>query len=85
MKPLQKKLRKPTRVVIKMPRQINDKPRPRKPGPWRVVEIFTWTAMITIVAGTMINWDAYEPITLPNWDLMNKQVRDDAVRYIELI
>jgi hypothetical protein len=71
--------------VIKMPRQINDKPRPRKPGPWRVVEIFTWTAMITMVAGTMMNWDAYEPITLPNWDLMVKQVRDDAMRYIERV
>jgi hypothetical protein len=67
------------------PQQINYKPPPRRPGPWRVIEIFTWTAIITIVAGTKANWDAWEPIALPRWDWMDKNVRDDALRCMEKI
>ena len=69
--------------VTKVPKQINDRPRPRNPGPWRVIEIFTRTAIITILAGSMVNWEAWEPITLPGWNLMDKQVRIDAMRYME--
>ncbi len=31
------------------------KPAPRKPGPWRVIEIFSWIAIITTVAGMLVN------------------------------
>ncbi len=71
--------------VTKMPKQINDRPRPRKPGPWRVVEIFTWSAIITIMAGMLSQWEAWEPITLPRWNLMDKAVRTEAMRYIEML
>jgi hypothetical protein len=73
-----KSMRKP-----QCPRPITIKPSARKPGPWRVLEIFTWTAMITMVAGSLSNWDAYEPVTLPRWDLLRKKDQDDAMRYIE--
>ena len=67
--------------VTKLPRQINDRPKPRKPGPWRVVEIFTWTAIVTILAGMMLpQWEAWEPITLPRCNLMDSKVRTEAIR-----
>ena len=31
---------------IECPRPIRLKPPPRKPGPWRALEIFTWTAIL---------------------------------------
>ncbi len=61
------------------------KPAPRKPGPWRVIEICTRTASITTVAGMLTNWEAYEAITLPNWDPRSRKVQDDAMRYIEKV
>ena len=37
---------------------------PRRAGPWRVLEIFTWTCMVTMAAHYK-GWEAFEPITLP--------------------
>ena len=48
-----------------------------------MIEIFTWTAMVTIVAGTMPNWQAFEPLTLPRWDLLDWKAQDDALRLLE--
>ena len=70
-------------VHMTMPRQIDYKPAPRKPGKWRMIEIFTWTAMVTIVAGTMPDWQAFEPLTLPRWDLLDWKAQDDALRLLE--
>jgi hypothetical protein len=67
---------------LECPRQISLKPTPRTPGPWRALEIFTWTAIITIMAGLLPNWESYEPVTLPRWDLLIKSNQDDALRYI---
>ncbi len=57
----------------------------RLPGPWRMVEIFTWMCMLTQCAYQR-GWDTYEPVTLKSgWDLTNKQVQDEAFRYLERI
>jgi hypothetical protein len=48
-----------------------------------MIEIFTWTAMVTIVAGTMPDWQAFEPLTLPRWDLLDWKAQDDALRLLE--
>ena len=74
-----------TKIMSKpqCPRPITIKPSARKPGSWRILEIFTWTAMVTMVAGSLSNWDAYEPVTLPRWDLLKRKDQDDAMSYIE--
>ena len=55
--------------------------RGRRPGPWRVLEIFTWTMAISLAA-VAAGWEAGEPITLPGWDLLDKQCQKDAKQYI---
>ena len=69
--------------ISSVPRQVKYKPAPRKPGPWRVIEVFTWTAMVTIVAGELKDWEAYEPITLPRYNLLIKADQDKAMRVLE--
>ena len=54
----------------------------RRPGPWRVVEIFTWTCVISMVASGR-GWDVLEPITLPRWDVRNQSDREATDRYSE--
>ncbi len=49
------------------------------------MEVFAWAAVIKIMAGMLPNWEAWDPITLPNWHLMEKQCRIEAVRYMEQI
>ncbi len=39
--------------------------------------------MVTIVAGTMPQWQAFEPLTLPRWDLLDWKAQDDALRLLE--
>ena len=60
------------------------KPIKRKPGPWRLVEIFTWTCMISMLAADR-GWDAFEPITLPQWDLRRAADRAQASEYLERV
>ncbi len=55
--------------------------RSRRSGPWRFLEIFTWTCAMTIQAMTM-GWETYEPITLPKFDLMTVDGRQNARDYI---
>ena len=45
--------------------------------------MFTWTAMVTIVAGELKDWEAYEPITLPRYNLLIKADQDRAMRVLE--
>ena len=54
----------------------------RRPGPWRFLEIFTWTCAITMAAHQR-GWETYEPITLPGWNLDLPEVRAKARAYIE--
>ena len=53
----------------------------RRAGPWRLLEIFTWTCMVTLVAHRM-GWDTFEPVTLPGWDLNRPEVRTQAREYL---
>ena len=54
----------------------------RRAGPWRVMEIFTWTCMISIVAAVH-GWIASEPMTLPRFDLADYSVQRDVWQRIE--
>ena len=59
---------------------------PRAPGPprkLRVLEIFTWSCMLSMVAVTRGVWDAYEPVTLESgWNLEYRGVQDRAMDYL---
>ena len=54
----------------------------RKAGPWRFIELFTWSCMMTIVAGVVGGWDAFQPVTLPEFDLLTLNGREDARKYL---
>jgi hypothetical protein len=69
--------------VTDVPKPLNDKPRPRTSGSLRFVEILSLTAMITIVAGMFSNCEAWEPMTLRNWDFIDPKVRIETTRYDE--
>ena len=51
--------------------------RKRRPGPLRVVEVCTWTCMISAVAASLA-WEVWEPITLPKHDLLTTRGREAA-------
>jgi hypothetical protein len=55
-------------------------PRRARAGPWRVLEIFMWTCMVTMAAHYK-GWEAFEPITLSGWDLNVAEVRAKAREY----
>ena len=50
--------------------------------PWTIVEIFSWTCAISMVA-SMRGWNASEPISLPHWDLLKGQDRAAALQYLD--
>ncbi|CAL1135188.1 unnamed protein product [Cladocopium goreaui] len=54
----------------------------RKGGPWRVLEVFTWSCMVSMVA-VKRGWQMLEPVTLPHWDLLDPAQREQAHRYID--
>ena len=56
-------------------------PRKRRSGPFRIVEVCTWTCMLTIVAAGM-GWDGWEPVTLPRFDLLTCSGRNAARHYM---
>ena len=49
---------------------------------WTVVEIFSWTRAISIMA-SLHSWTASEPICLPHWDILKSQDREDALNYLD--
>ena len=49
--------------------------------PYKVLEIFTWTMAITMVAATR-GWIGQEPVTLPRWNLREAQDRAAAFQYL---
>jgi len=54
--------------------------RGRKPGPWRVVEIFAWTLFSCLAAG--MGWQAFQPVMRPTWDLSDVVCQTDAKKYL---
>ena len=56
----------------------------RKPGKWRVLEMFTWTMCLTTVAQTSLKetWEGLTPITLPAFDITTVQGRQRARAHI---
>jgi hypothetical protein len=54
-----------------------------KPGPYRLLEIFTWTGELSKVAGSAPDWEVWQPVTLPTWDLLQSQDREAAWEYIK--
>ena len=55
----------------------------RKEGKWKVLEVFTWTCMISLCALETGKWQMLEPITLPHWDLLQEKDRQEALEYID--
>lgn len=51
-------------------------------GPRKVLELFTWTCMISLCAVGMGNWKMQEPISLPNWDLFREDHQKEAIQYL---
>ena len=41
--------------------------RKRKPGPWRIVEIFAWTVVSAVAAA--MGWESFQLVMQPAWDL----------------
>ena len=54
---------------------------PRRAGPWRLLEIFTLTCMVTVM-GFQRGWGTYEPITMPGWNLDQPETRAKAREYL---
>ena len=55
---------------------------PRKRGLWKVVEVFTWTCMISLCAMDRGNWTMMETVTLPGWNLLKESDRREALEYL---
>ena len=67
----------PKPVIPRAPRRVVRPP----VKPYSVLEIFTWTLAITLVATTQ-GWIGREPVTLPRWDLRQASDRSDALQYV---
>ena len=57
-------------------------PPPGWQTPWRLVEVFTWSANLSRQAAKM-GWSAHEPVTLPGFDLSTRQGLLEAEEYLE--
>ena len=55
----------------------------KRQGQWKVLEIFTWTCMISMCAVETGRWSMMEPITLPRWNLLEAQDRQEALEYLD--
>ena len=63
---------------IQARRQSRSKVPKRLPGPWRIIEIFTWSCMLSQCAFYK-GWEAHEPVTLEaGWNLTRKADQDRA-------
>ena len=56
----------------------------KRSRPFSVLEVFTWTCAISLVAASR-GWTAYEPVTLPGWDLMKDSDYKMALEYIDRV
>ena len=53
-------------------------------GKWSVLEVFTWTCAITMMAASR-GWEAHEPITLPGWNILDNHDYNRALDYIDRV
>ena len=53
----------------------------QKPGPWRIVEIFSWTMAVSFAAHQR-GWQVGEPLTVPGFDLLKTTDQAAAEAYI---
>ena len=44
---------------------------------WKLIEIYTWSCMVTRVAYAR-GWETFEPVTLPGWDIRSPEVQRQA-------
>lgn len=49
-----------------------------------VLEVFTWSCMVSMVAVAQ-GWTMLEPVTLPGWNLLEKEAREEAHSYIDRV
>ena len=56
--------------------------RTRRPGPWRMVEIFTWT-MVVGMAACAGNWEVGEPIVEPGFNILETADQERANQYLK--
>ena len=77
--PCFKKLAKPSSTI---PRPLTTEAQPRRrPGPWRIMEIFTWAMAVSMIAHSR-GWEVEEPLTLPGYDLLLKEDQVRAAKYM---
>ena len=74
---LKEKDRKSKKVTESLPGRWRS-----KRGPWRVIELFTWTCMISMCAVQTGRWEMWEPISLPSWDLQRDDHQAEAHQYL---
>lgn len=49
---------------------------------WKILEVFTWTCMISMLAASR-GWEFLEPVTIESgWDLRKPEVQEKAMEYI---
>ena len=70
------KAHKKTTTVPQSGLDWTNRGRKRKPGPWRIVEIFAWT-MVSAVAAAM-GWESFLPVMQPTWNLTDVMAQFDA-------
>ena len=58
--------------------------RTRRSRPFSVLEVFTWTCAISLMAASR-GWTAHEPVTLPGWDLLKDSDYKAALEYIDQV
>ena len=51
---------------------------------WTVLEVFTWTCAISIMASAR-GWGFHEPVTLPRWDLLQEKDYNEALSYLDRV
>ena len=56
--------------------------RTRRPGPWRMVEIFTWT-MVVGMAACAGNWEVGEPSVEPGFNILETADQERANQYLK--
>ena len=69
----------------KVNRRSRDGPQaaPRK---WKILEVFTWTCLISHIAASAGKWEFLEPITIEaKWDLRDAQTRQRAFDYLKKV
>ena len=61
---------------------ISRSPRARRPGPWRILEIFVCSMTVSLLAAAR-GWQAGQPVSLPAFDLSRSEDRRQARRYVD--